>query len=671
MQIATLRRAAAALAASLLAVLVAACGGDDFAAQPTIGSFSAAPAALPAGGGQVVLSWSTAHASQIAIDNGVGDVSGMTSTTVTVTAGTTFTLTATNALGSVTASSAVTVAAPAAPAITSFTATPASLPLGGGSVTLTWTATGATALSIDHGVGDVSGLTSKVVNVTADTTFTLTASNAVGSVTNTAGVVIASANQQFLDVVNGSDSNPCTAAAPCRTLTTALGRAGPGVTFSLADGIYSATTEGHPSLTIPDGTVLRAVRPGAVTLASMAITVPSGNATFDGVVVGPEGPTATYCGAIGIGQFNPTAPLQTVTLNGVFSNCAEWLSISGNATATMTPGSLNGGIYTTGINGAGSPAGGNYWAAVSGGARLLIQGGVIEGSQTGNATGNRGVLLAGPGGTLTLDGVTLRNWVEPAIFGTQAVVTLRNATLIDHVGEPGNANGCAIVTGNRGSSLTMANSTLSNVPGNGICVGANTLNTTPEPIQLSQSTITLVAGAAITGSLGGQIGPAIASDGLSLTQNGWGIFWKGGNGTTFDLRNTTITGSTATASGAGVFVDMQLATVSFKLRSSTVGSNAADGLLFSQFTNGTVDLGTAVDPGANTFTGNATTALHVDAFGGLATLNAVGNTWTASQQGADANGRYSVPPNFTPVPKTGAAAGVNYKIENAVSTLNL
>ena len=116
---------------------------------------------------------------------------------------------------------------------------------------------------------------------------------------------------------------------------------------------------------------------------------------------------------------------------------------------------------------------------------------------------------------------------------------------------------------------------------------------------------------------------------------------------------------------------MQLATVSFKLRSSTVGSNAADGLLFSQFTNGTVDLGMAADPGANTFTGNATTALHVDAFGGLATLNAVGNTWTASQQGADANGRYSVPPNFTPVPKTGAAAGVNYKIENAVSTLDL
>ena len=83
MQMPTLRRAAAALAASLLAVLAAACGGENFAAQPTIASFSATPQVLPAGGGQVVLSWSTAHASQITIDNGVGDVSGVTSASAT------------------------------------------------------------------------------------------------------------------------------------------------------------------------------------------------------------------------------------------------------------------------------------------------------------------------------------------------------------------------------------------------------------------------------------------------------------------------------------------------------------------------------------------------------------------------------------------------------------
>ena len=41
-----------------------------------------------------------------------------------------------------------------------------------------------------------------------------------------------------------------------------------------------------------------------------------------------------------------------------------------------------------------------------------------------------------------------------------------------------------------------------------------------------------------------------------------------------------------------------------------------------------------------------------------------------SVQGADANGRYSLPPTFTPVPKVGPTNGANYQIYNA-STLNL
>jgi len=48
----------------------------------------------------------------------------------------------------------------------------------------------------------------------------------------------------------------------------------------------------------------------------------------------------------------------------------------------------------------------------------------------------------------------------------------------------------------------------------------------------------------------------------------------------------------------------------------------------------------------------------------------VGNTWAPGQQGADANGRYSTPPSYTPVPKTGPMGGVNFKIDG-VSTLNL
>jgi Bacterial Ig-like domain len=73
------------------------------------------------------------------------------------------------------------------PTITSFTATPPSLPAGGGSMTLQWDVKDATTLSIDGGVGAVTGV-SKAVSVTSTTTFTLTATNTAGSTTQTTSV---------------------------------------------------------------------------------------------------------------------------------------------------------------------------------------------------------------------------------------------------------------------------------------------------------------------------------------------------------------------------------------------------------------------------------------------------------------------------------------------------
>lgn len=75
------------------------------------------------------------------------------------------------------------------PTINSFTATPPSLPAGGGSVTLSWNVEGATTLEIDGGVGAVTG-TSKTVSVTSNKTFTLTATNDAGSTTQTTSVSV-------------------------------------------------------------------------------------------------------------------------------------------------------------------------------------------------------------------------------------------------------------------------------------------------------------------------------------------------------------------------------------------------------------------------------------------------------------------------------------------------
>ena len=77
------------------------------------------------------------------------------------------------------------------PQILSFIASPATLPTNG-SVTLHWSVTGATGLSINGGIGDVTGTTSRVASVTSTRTYTLTASNSMGFVTNQATVVVGS-----------------------------------------------------------------------------------------------------------------------------------------------------------------------------------------------------------------------------------------------------------------------------------------------------------------------------------------------------------------------------------------------------------------------------------------------------------------------------------------------
>ena len=113
----------------------------------------------------------------------------------------TSTLTITGVGGSQTATTtlALTITAPSAsskPSISSFTATPASLPAGGGNTTLSWNVVGATKITVDGGVGDVTGQTSKSVSVSATKSFTLTAENANGSVTATADVTVGVTNVQ-------------------------------------------------------------------------------------------------------------------------------------------------------------------------------------------------------------------------------------------------------------------------------------------------------------------------------------------------------------------------------------------------------------------------------------------------------------------------------------------
>jgi hypothetical protein len=102
----------------------------------------------------------------------------------------TYTLTATNNAGSVTASVTLTViAVTGQPFIVSFSASPTVTPLGG-SATLQWQVDGATSVTITPNVGSVPPSGTRVVEPTQTTTYILTARNSVGVTTHTAQVAV-------------------------------------------------------------------------------------------------------------------------------------------------------------------------------------------------------------------------------------------------------------------------------------------------------------------------------------------------------------------------------------------------------------------------------------------------------------------------------------------------
>ena len=139
------------------------------------------------------MTWATSGSTSIAITPGTfTSTSANGSTSLSPTATTAYTLTASNAAGSSTSSLTITINAPTKPVITSFTASPTSI-TSGSSSTLSWATTGATSLAITPGTFTSTSATgSTSVSPTATTTYTLTATNAVGSTTATAKVTVTS-----------------------------------------------------------------------------------------------------------------------------------------------------------------------------------------------------------------------------------------------------------------------------------------------------------------------------------------------------------------------------------------------------------------------------------------------------------------------------------------------
>jgi hypothetical protein len=138
-------------------------------------------------GGAATLSWMTSGASSIVIDNGVkslilGVPAASGSISVSPTATTTYTLTASNAYGSTYSSQVLTVmAAPLMPVyrwptINDFHCSHTSV-VAGNQAKLYWTVSDADSITIDNGIGSVVASGTTYIYPSATTTYTLMASN--------------------------------------------------------------------------------------------------------------------------------------------------------------------------------------------------------------------------------------------------------------------------------------------------------------------------------------------------------------------------------------------------------------------------------------------------------------------------------------------------------------
>ena len=239
---------------------------------PTISSFTASPSSVSSGGAST-LAWSVSGATTLSINQGVGTVTGP-SVVVHPSATTTYTLTATNAGGSSTASATVTVTAAPVPVISSFTASPSSVTSGGAS-TLAWSVTGANSLSINPGVGTVTG-TSLVVRPSATTTYTLTATNATGNSTASATVTVTPAAVPVISSFTASPSSVTSGGA-----STLAWNVSGAASLSINQGVGTVA-----------GTSV-VVHPSATTTYTLTATNAAGNSTATVVVTVTGGASGT------------------------------------------------------------------------------------------------------------------------------------------------------------------------------------------------------------------------------------------------------------------------------------------------------------------------------------------------------------------------------------------
>ncbi len=229
---------------------------------PTITSFTAAPASITSGGNST-LTWATTNVTSVSIDNGVGAGLAANGTrAVTPTTTTTYALTVipsdVNCQPPAAALTTVTVQPDTCtnpPLVTSFTATPASI-ASGASSTLAWATSGASAVSINQGIGTVQASGTRAVTPTQTTTYTISLApqpnTTCQTVTQNATVTVGGGQGLQLTLTVPLEGRLPTAGGihgSYRTTTLEVTLSGPGITTPIVRSDVTTSDAGDVQLT--------------------------------------------------------------------------------------------------------------------------------------------------------------------------------------------------------------------------------------------------------------------------------------------------------------------------------------------------------------------------------------------------------------------------------------
>jgi hypothetical protein len=423
---------------------------------------------------------------------------------------------------------------------------------------------------------------------------------------NPAGPSGGSATQQFIFVnpLTGNDGNSGTQDTPVKTIHRALALFKPGIRIELQAGTYNAANGQVFPDSLPSGVVIESVSAGQA------------------VLVGTIGDLAFYAAGTDTFKYVQFQGFNTCIRAGSGSHVLLGVGLTTIIKAFdiygVAEGILQAGTGTSAVI-----------ATAKEFSRIIIKDCVLS------------------GGTSNLALVTLSNAARAAITGTTikdsptTVLEIGDATVAEvtsctfsNTGLHGYGSSAAASL--RGTaSLTVVGSIITDTYGSAITMESQTAVLTLKRVQFARNAMNGVGAGAL------YLYGSASLDSCSLANNGqYGLVLSQGN---FVLRHCDISG----ASSHGIYV---AGGASLTMRSSTVSYSGIGVLLAAS--NSLANLGTAADPGRNTFQNNTKYGLESDVTGNGSAVLAVGNTWTPNVQAADANGYYATATVSGPTPAT-------------------